>query len=130
MPAPGSDQAPARSTTSASIPRCSSARAVASPAIPPPTTRTRCGRTILRCVISSRGYGCRLYRGENLPCVRDAFQRVCSMVDELEAGTGNKISHRARDEHLARPRERNDARGDVDADSRHAVAAALDLAGV
>jgi hypothetical protein len=41
IPAPGCDQAAARSTTSGPTPRRNSARAAARPAIPPPTTSTR-----------------------------------------------------------------------------------------
>jgi hypothetical protein len=78
----------------------------------------------------SRAYRRVLSRSEDLPVVGDALQGVCSTIDEVEPGTGNKISDGARDEHLARAGEGNDARGDVDAGSSHAVAAALDLAGV
>src|SRR5207248_11424098 len=49
---------------------------------------------------------------------------------EADAGSVDEIAHRARDEHLARPRQRGDSGADVDGDAREIVAAQLAFATV
>src|SRR5438445_2189301 len=47
---------------------------------------------------------------------------------EAQTGPGDQILDGSRYQHLARPGERRDARGDVDGDALHVVAGDLDLA--
>src|SRR5215218_6073225 len=51
--------------------------------------------------------------GEHVPLAGDALERMAPAVREIDARAGNQIAHGARDEHLARPGERRDARADV-----------------
>src|ERR1700692_3812031 len=49
---------------------------------------------------------------------------------EAETGPGDQILDGSGYQHLARPGERRDARGDVDGDALHVVTGDLDLAGM
>src|SRR5260370_17925974 len=49
---------------------------------------------------------------------------------EAQTGPGDQILDGSRYQHLARPGERRDARGDVNGDALHAVAGDLDLTGM
>src|SRR5713226_6149127 len=55
---------------------------------------------------------------------------MSASVVEAETRPGDQILDGSRYQHLARPGERRDARGDVDGDALHVVAGDLDLAGV
>src|SRR5919197_928590 len=49
------------------------------------------------------------------PCARDALQLVLAALLEGDPGAGDEVAYRARDEHLARFRERRDALAGVEA---------------
>src|SRR5918912_4581027 len=66
----------------------------------------------------------------DLPRPGDALQLVLAALLEGDPGAGDEVAHRARDEHLARPRERRDARPRVDGDPAHLPVRELALAGV
>src|SRR6266446_1366998 len=55
---------------------------------------------------------------------------MSASLAEAETRPGDQILDGSRYQHLARPGERRDARGDVDGDALHVVAGDLDLAGV
>src|SRR2546423_14547095 len=60
----------------------------------------------------------------------NALQLVLAALLEGDPGAGDEVAHRARDEHLARPGERRDARAGVDGDSAHLPVRELALARV
>src|SRR2546423_1061407 len=60
----------------------------------------------------------------------DALQLVLAALLEGDPGAGDEVAHRARDEHLARPGERRDARAGVDGDPAHLPVRELALARV
>src|SRR3954453_13636005 len=68
--------------------------------------------------------------GEKLPGARNAFEFVVASVGEFDAGAGDEVDDRGRDEGLAGIGERGDSSGDVDADAGDVVADELDLSGV
>ena len=55
---------------------------------------------------------------------------MSASLAEAETGPGDQILDGSRYQHLARPGERRDTRGDVDGDALHVVADDLDLAGM
>ena len=65
-----------------------------------------------------------------LPLAGHALELVDAAVVEVDAGAGDEILDGARDEHLARPGLRGDARADVDGDAGDLVVAELALARV
>src|SRR2546423_1777707 len=60
----------------------------------------------------------------------NALQLVLAALLEGDPGAGDEVAHRARDEHLARPGERRDARAGVDGDPAHLPVRELALARV
>src|SRR5215218_4420321 len=64
------------------------------------------------------------------PCPGDALERVLAAIGEVDAGADDEVLDRVRDEHLARRRQRTDARTDVDGESADVVADRLALARV
>src|SRR5687768_10058057 len=71
-----------------------------------------------------------MQHGVDGPRARDALQLVLAAWFEREARAGDEILDGARDEDLARPRERGDAGADVDGDAAHGAPRKLHLAGV
>src|SRR5262249_27219847 len=64
------------------------------------------------------------------PLAPDALQLVATAVLEVDAGAGDELPDRARDEDLARRRVRRDARADMHGDSGHLCVDHLALPGV
>ena len=71
-----------------------------------------------------------LHDGEELPAVLDPLELVLAFVLEAVSRARHEVAHRARDQHLAGRRGRQDPRRDVDPDPGDVVAEQLDLAGV
>src|SRR5262249_35623017 len=69
-------------------------------------------------------------RGVDPPLARDALELVDATILEGEAGAGDEILNRLRDEHLARPGEGGDSRPGVDGDAADLRAVQLALARV
>lgn len=64
------------------------------------------------------------------PFVRQALQSIQASVGEAQAGAGDEVLHRLRDEHAARGRQRGNARGSVQGNSVQLAVPDLALAGV
>src|SRR5829696_1600290 len=65
--------------------------------------------------------------GEHPPLAGHTLQRVTTAVDEVDVGSVDEISHRARDKHLARTGEGGNPGADVHGDARQVVPAQLAL---
>src|SRR5665213_3675573 len=68
--------------------------------------------------------------GEDAPLAGNAFQRELAAIDKLQPGARHQILHGTRNENLARPSHRGDARADMDRDTPDIVVNFLAFAGV
>jgi hypothetical protein len=71
-----------------------------------------------------------VFDGEELPLVRDAFERMGAPIGEWDARTTHQVGDGAGDEDFAGLGECLDALGDVDGDAPDIVTVQLDFAGM